>query len=169
MRLYPPKVPKGQGVDYELFPGSGEGVNSAWFSGGRAAAALGAIAGSNCAGQAEILSRSIALQEQLNYSRRDQHYDNPAPWLRNPSHQPVASRHSVVVPSLPLPLSFTPELFSLPPTPPLSPSVSSAIANAARNQRNLEQVMLHLLCAARDSVTCFRRTRFLSRAFLSER
>ena len=50
------------------------------------------------------------------------------------------SRQPVAVPPLPAFLAFPPKFFSPPPTPPLSPSVSSSIANASRNQRSLEQV-----------------------------
>jgi hypothetical protein len=49
-------------------------------------------------------------------------------------------RQPVAVPPLPPFLAFPPKFFSPPPTPPLSPSVSSSIANASRNQRSLEQV-----------------------------
>jgi hypothetical protein len=157
MRLYPPKAAKGRGVGSEILAGNVEEIDSAWFSAVHAAEPHMAVAPGICARGTEIQDRfSIPLQ-QLNNGRQQQHYDLAVPLPQDALRDPFASRQALAVPPLPFHLTFTPTFFSTPPVPPLSPSVSSAIANATRNQRSLQQVMPKIFFSvvhASQPVTC---------------
>ena len=162
MRVYPPKAGSSGGH----WTGNGGDAAcdeaEAWIHGGGgrdALAASGAI-GTHVVrlqrapreqDQQEQHLRPLQQQQQKSQQHWQQHTHHHEQYIWPQPSTPDVSSHSVAssypVPSLSFPLRFSPNFFSPPPTPPLSPSVSSAIAAATRHQRSMEQVGQHSHCA----------------------
>ncbi len=94
-------------------------------------------------GSGTVLQHGARCEEQysLPQQQQQQQLQVTQPFFSQHATANVAPLYqATAVPPLPLPLAFSPSFFSPMPSPPLSPSVSSLIAHAARSQRSLEQV-----------------------------
>jgi hypothetical protein len=138
MRVYPPKVISGAGVGGSASHASGREADAAWFQGGNSCAEMG---------RGAVLQHGARCEEQYSLPQQQQqqqqlHVTQPCSQHATANLAPLYQATAVppLPLPLPLPLAFSPSFFSPMPSPPLSPSVSSLIAHAARSQRSLEQV-----------------------------